>query len=75
MGGWAELLIALVSFLVFVGGVVLVAMLLALLVRPSRNNPTTDPRPVRETLDNLYASGQITRDEYLERKQVLGLDD
>ncbi len=71
MFGGAELIWGLISLFVFVGFVVLIAMLLAALVRPSRHE---DRRPVRETLDQLYARGEITREEYLERKQVLGLE-
>lgn len=67
--GWAMLLpLALLALVVVVVAAAVVALLAS--VRRSRSAPTRD-ETAREVLDRRYATDELSRDEYLRRREDL----
>jgi putative membrane protein len=69
--GWAGGF-AIVWGLMGVGVWILLIVLIVLLVRGSRSTARASGGPAVRLLEERYARGEITREEFLERRAVLG---
>lgn len=75
MSGWSWAF----GVLVVVGAVILIVVLVRVLSTPRTTHQESQPTPAaapspRQILDERYAKGELTTEEYRERLSALGLD-
>jgi putative membrane protein len=74
--GWGEMLIIFIILLLFLGGLIVAAVLIGrALTRPDQragwSNPEASGKNAMEILKERYARGEISREEYLRVKDDL----